>query len=92
MAMDFANLRPEPFKCKRKWDSEHLLHDFRQYRAMMELFFDAAQTVVEHTGDPAGREDVAHTVCDSCRQEKAIVVILGGEEMDKLFKQVGTVA
>ena len=52
----------EPFKCKRKGDSEQLLQDFIQYTEKMEPFFTVAHVVAEHTGDPAGRNDVAHTV------------------------------
>ena len=93
MAMGLANLlRPEPFKCKRKGDSEQLMQDFVQYRGKMELFFTAAQVVGEHTGAQAGRSDAAHTACNSCKQEKAMVVMLGGEEMNKLFEHVGGVA
>ena len=63
MAMGLANLlRPEPFKCKKKGDSEQLLQDFKQYRAKMELFFTAAQAVEAHTGDPADRSAAEHTV------------------------------
>ena len=92
MAMGLANLlRPEPFKCKKKGDSEQLLQDFKQYRAKMELFFTAAQAVEAHTGDPADRSAAEHTVCTSCRQEKAMTVMLGGEEMNKLFEHVGDV-
>ena len=92
MAMGLANLlRPEPFKCKKKGDSEQLLQDFKSYRNKMELFFTAAQAVVAHTGEPAGREERTHTVCPSCRQEKAMIVMLGGEEMNRLFEHVGKV-
>ena len=59
MAMGLANLlRPEPFKCKKKGDSEQLLQDFKEYRSKMELFFTAAK---------AGRSAQGHTVCSSCR-------------------------
>ena len=93
MAMGLANLlRPEPFKCKKKGDSEQLLQDFKQYRDKMELFFTAAKAVEAHTGDPTGREDAAHIVCSSCTQEKAMVVMLGGDDMKKLFEHVGAVA
>ena len=51
----------------------------------------AAQVVAEHTGDKPGREEDGHLVCPSCKQEKAIVVMLGVDEMDKLFKHVGVV-
>ena len=79
MAMGLANLlRPEPFKCKKKGDSEQLLQDFKQYRSKMELFFTGAQAVEAHTGDPAGRSEVGHTVCTSCRQEKALFIFLMG--------------
>ena len=92
MAMGLANLlRPEPFKCKKKGDSEQLLQDFKEYRSKMELFFTAAKAVEAHTGDPAGRSTQGHAVCTSCRQEKAMVVMLGGEEMNKLFQHVGKV-
>ena len=52
--MELANLLGmEPFKCKRKEDSEQLMQDFTQYKEKMELFFTAAQ--VAHTGDLARR-------------------------------------
>ena len=55
MAMGLANLlRPEPFKCKKKGDSEQLLQDFKEYRSKMELFFTAAQAVETHTGTRQG--------------------------------------
>jgi hypothetical protein len=79
MEMGLANqLRTEPFKCKKKWDSEQLLQDFKQYRTKMELFFTAAQAVAAHTGVLPGRSEVAHTVCSSCRQEKAMVKLFSG--------------
>ena len=68
-----------------------LLQDFKEYRSKMELFFTAAKAVEAHTGDPAGRSAQGHAVCTSCRQEKAMVVMLGGEEMNKLFQYVGKV-
>ena len=92
MAMGLANLlRPEPFKCKRKGDSEQLMQDFIEYRDKMEMFYTAAQVVGEHTGAQAGRSHEAHAACNSCKQEKAMVVMLGGEEMKKLFEHVGGV-
>ena len=73
-----ANLRrPDPFQCRKKGDSEQLLRDFRQYRAVMELFLTAANTVDTHTGEPGERGDAEHKVCDTCKQEKAIIVLLG---------------
>ena len=72
--MGLANLlRPEPFKCKKKGDSEQLLQDFKEYRSKMELFFTAAKAVEEHTGDPAGRAVQGHTVCTSCRQDYIVI-------------------
>ena len=41
--------------------------------------------------NPAGRSHDAHTACNSCKQEKAMVVMLGGVEMKKLFEHVGGV-
>ena len=92
MAMGLAYLhRSEPVKCKQMGDTEQLMQDFIQYRDKMELIFTTAQVVGAHTGDPAGRSYEAHTVCNSCKQEKAMVVMLGGEEMKKLFEHVGGV-
>ena len=92
MATGVANLkRPDPFLCKRKGDSEQLLQDFKQYRAELELFLTAAETVDRHMGEPAERGNAGHTVCTRCQQEKAIIVILGGEEMNELFEHVGVV-
>ena len=92
MATGIANLRrPDPFECKRKGDSEQLLQDFREYRAKIELFLTAVKTVDTHTGDPAERGQAGHKACTSCEQEKAIMELLGGEKMIKLFEQVGVV-
>ena len=56
--VEFANLLGlEPFKCKRKEDSEQLMQDFTQYKEKMELFFTAAQVEGAHTGDPVWRHE-----------------------------------
>ena len=92
MDTGLANLRkPDPFQCRKEGDSEQLLQDFKQYRAKMELFLTAVNTVDTHTGDPGERGSAEHKVCNSCKQEKAIIVLLGGEEMNELFEQVGVV-
>ena len=75
--------RPDPFQCRKKGDSEQLLQDFQQYRAKMELFLTAVNTVDTHTGDPGERGNADHKVCNSCKQKKAIIVLLGGEEMNE---------
>ena len=41
---------------------QQLLQDFIKYKEKMEPFFTVAHVVGAHTGDPAGRHDVAHTV------------------------------
>ena len=70
--MGLANLlRPEPFKCKKKGDSEQLLQDFKEYRSKMELFFTAAQAVEAHTQDPAGRSVLyKDTECAPCASRR----------------------
>ena len=55
----------------------------------MEMLFNVALTVDDHAGQPEGRKAVGHKNCDTCRREKAIMVLMGGEEMSNLFKQVG---
>jgi len=47
--------------------------------------------VDRHMGDPAWRGEAGHTSCTSYKQEKVIVVLLGGEEMSELFQHVGKV-
>ena len=74
-------LRLEPFKCEWKEDSEQLIQDFTQYNEKMELFFTVVQVAGAHTGEPPVRHDKAKTECNSCKQEKAMMVMLGGEEM-----------
>ena len=76
-----CDLKPEPFKCKRKGYSKQLLQDFTQYKEKMEIFFTVAHVVGVYSVDLEGRHDVAHTVCNSCKQKKAIMVMLEGEEM-----------
>jgi len=43
--------------------SKQLMKDFKQYRAELELFLTAAETVFRHMGDPAGRGEAGHTAC-----------------------------
>ena len=79
MAMGLANLlRPEPFKLKKKGDSEQLLQDFKSYREKMELFFTAAQAVGAHTGEQAGREAQGHNSVPLLQARKSHDSDVGG--------------
>ena len=47
--------------------------------------------VIAHTGAQPDSAHEDHEVCESCKQEKAIMLMLGGDEMEKLFDHVGKV-
>ena len=89
MANNLAMLKPGPFQPKGKRDNHQLLRSFQQYRGKMEIFLTALQ--LQHTGAVAGRAEVGHKVCPRCKQERAIVMLTGGEEMVRLFHEVGGV-
>ena len=52
------------------------------------MFLTVVQTVDAIVGKPEGRNVAGHKKCDTCWREKAIMVLIGGEEMSVLFKQV----
>ena len=85
-------MKPQEFKCKKKGNSEQLLQDFLLYNKKMERFLKGCKIVPAHTGDGANdpRSD-AHAACDSCEQEKALLLHFGGDEMERLFEHVGGV-
>ena len=85
-------MKPAPFKTKKKGDQEQLLQDFAIYRRKIARYLVASKVVIAHTGDQPDSNQANHVVCDSCRQEKAIMLMLGGDEMEKLFDHVGKVA
>ena len=84
-------MRPAPFKCKKKGDQEQMLQDFSMYRRKIARYLVASKVVIAHTGVQTDSTQVDHVVCDSCKQEKAIMLMLGGDEMEKLFHHVGKV-
>ena len=84
-------MRPAPFKCKKKGDQEQMLQDFNIYRKKISRYLVASKVVIAHTGVQPDSLHAAHVVCDSCKQEKAIMLMLGGDEMEKLFDHVGKV-
>ena len=84
-------MRPAPFKCKKKGDQEQMLQDFSMYRRKIARYLVASKVVIAHTGVQTDSTQVDHVVCDSCKQEKAIMLMLGGDEMEKLFDHVGKV-
>ena len=50
------------------------------------MFLTVVQTVDALAGKPEGRNVAGHKKCDTCWREKAIMVLIGGEEMSVLFK------
>ena len=76
-------LKPGPFKVKTKGDPEQLLQDFAEYMDVMDRFFTAKGALGDHT--------VGHQACETCTRAKAMVTLIGGKEMDSLFRHVGKV-
>ena len=70
-------LKPPPLKCKKAGDQEQLLQDFILYRKTLSEFFQAT--------DAAGAHEANHVNCGACTKAKAIVKLVGGVEMVKLF-------
>ena len=82
--MDLFNLlRPAQFKLVRDGDPETLLQDFEDYVEVMEKFFTTTGAAGVHADN--------HTDCEACKKEKAMMTLIGGKEMDGLFKHTGIV-
>ena len=84
-------MRPDSFKCKKKGDQEQMLQDFNAYKKKIGRYLLAAKVVAAHTGAQPDSTHNDHEACASCQQEKAIMLMLGGDDMDKLFEHVGKV-
>ena len=61
----------------------HCFKTLKEYMEMMQKFFTTTGAAGNHT-------DVCAN-CGSCINEKAMMVLIGGKEMDKLFKHTGLV-
>ena len=79
----FNLLKPTPFKSVKDGDPEALLQDFEEYVEVMEKFFTTTGAAGEHA-EP-------HTNCGACLKQKAMMTLIGGKEMDGLFKHTGMV-
>ena len=77
-------LKPAAFKSVKDGDPEALLQDFEEYVEVMQDFFTTTGAAGDHV-DP-------HTAnCGACLKEKAMMKLIGGKEMDGLFKHTGLV-
>ena len=74
-------LKPAPFKVSKKGDPEQTLQDFLEYVELFGQFLTATDADADHT-------DV-HANCSTCVKCKAMLVLIGGKEIDSLFKHVG---
>ena len=76
-------LKPAPFKVAKKGDPEQTLQDFLDYIELFEQFLTATNANAGHTAQ--------HAQCSTCVKCKAMLVLIGGKEIDSLFKHVGKV-
>ena len=75
----FNLLKPALFKSVKDGDPDALLQDFEEYVEIMKKFFT--------TTGAAGQ----HTACGAFAKENAMMTLIGGKEMDELFKHTGRV-
>ena len=76
-------LKPGSFKIKNKGDTEQLLQDCKEYVELMDKFFMATGALGNHTG--------GHQDCGVYRKAKSMLTLIGGREIDSLYKHVGKV-
>ena len=79
----FNLLKPAQFKSVKDGDPETLLQDFEEYVEMMEKFFTTTGADGVHTQN--------HDDCVACKKQKAMMTLIGGKQMDGLFKHTGVV-
>ena len=76
-------LKPASFKVKKKGDPEQLFQDFVEYMELFQQFIPATNADGEHADDLVN--------CSACTKQKAMLILMGGKEVDTLFKHVGMV-
>ena len=76
-------LKPAPFRVGKKGDPEQTLQDFVDYIELFGQFLTATNANTGHTDQ--------HAQCSTCVKCKAMLVLIGGKEIDSLFKHVGKV-
>ena len=76
-------LRPAPFKLSNRDDPEQLLQDWNDYTDQFELFLDATNAAGDHADN--------HVNCNSCKKAKSMLRLIGGREVEVLFKHTGMV-
>ena len=82
----FTLLKPAPFKSVKDGDPEALLQDFEEYVEVMKKFFTTTGAAGAHINPHENYEN-----CGACLKEKAMMTLIGGKEMDGLFKHTGMV-
>ena len=80
----FNLLKPAPFKSVKNGDPEALLQDFEEYVEVMHDFFTTTGAAGDHV-------DPHNASCGACLKEKAMMTLIGGQDMDMLFTHTGLV-
>ena len=89
MAEVIALLKPAPLKIKKDGDPEHLVKKFNEYMERFELFLLTTEVGGVHTAGHVA--EAGGGQCKGCAKSKAMLQLVGGEEMMTLFKHTGTV-
>ena len=78
-----ALLKPPPFVPTKQGDPEQLLQDWLRYVDQFKDFLNATKADGDHSR--------AHADCDGCSKAKAMLRLIGGEEVKTLLKHTGQV-
>jgi hypothetical protein len=89
MAESMALLKPAPLKVKKDGDPEHLLRKFNDYMKKFDLFLLTTEVGGVHTAGHAA--EAGGGQCKGCVKSKAMLQLVGGEEMMTLFEHTGMV-
>ena len=80
----FGLLKPAPFKITKVGDPEQTLLDWTKYIKTFRRFLRVSKVSGTHTED--------HSSCEGCETEKDVLLMVGQDDVEMLWKHVGKVA
>ena len=78
-----ALLKPPAFSPSKQGDPEQLLQDWTKYLKSFRDFLEATGAGGQHTA--------GHVTCDACKKSKAMLRLIGQDEMQSLLLHTGNV-
>ena len=89
MAEMLSLFKPKAFKIKKEGDPDHLLREFEDYLETFGRFVRVSKMGEEHTNGHVA--EAGGGTCKGCVASKDILLMIGGKEMERLFKHTGMV-